>query len=293
MRDFVRRHPLGTYITLAYALSWAYWIPLALRGAVVTPGGDVTHFPGLLGPALAAYLTTALGEGWSGVKRLTARLFLISKPPVHFWFYSLSPLAFLGFALVLAAWRGTLLEGRDFTLYSGLAATLSLPSVLLLVLLFNGFGEETGWRGFALGHLQERFGPLAGALLLGLFWAGWHVPAFWIVEGYRSLGVPMLIFGFGLGIISGSVVLARVANRTAGSVLAAALWHFIYNMTSATAASRGLIGAVTSSCVMIWAVVLIAQELRRSTPQSRLQTGAATQPALGAAEALRSSHAAR
>jgi membrane protease YdiL (CAAX protease family) len=276
MRDFVRRYPLSTYITLAYSISWAYWIPLALRGVVVIPGGDVTHFPGLLGPAIAAYLTTALGEGWSGVKRLTARLFLISRPPTRFWFYSLSPLAFLGIALLVAAWRGTLPEARGFTLYSGLPDTLSFPFVLLLVLLFNGFGEETGWRGFALGHLQRRFGPLAGALLLGLVWAGWHVPTFWVVEGYRSLGVPMLLFGFGLGIVSGSVVLARVANRTAGSVLAVALWHFIYNMTSATAASRGLIGAVTSTCVMIWAAVLIVQELRRSAPLSRLQTGAAT-----------------
>lgn len=276
MRDFARRHPLATYIALAYAISWAYWIPLALRGAVVAPGGAVTHFPGLLGPALAAYVTTGLIEGWSGIARLTRRLFLISRPQSRFWFYSLSPLAFLGLALVLAAWRRTLPEPVDFALYSGLPGTLSFPLVLLLVLLFNGFGEETGWRGFALKRLQHRFGPLPGALLLGLVWAGWHVPAFWTVQGYRSLGVPMLLGGFGLGILAGSVVLARVTNRTAGSILAAALWHCIYNMTSATAASRGLIGAVTSTCVMIWAAVLVVQEMRRPTVPSRLLTAGAT-----------------
>jgi membrane protease YdiL (CAAX protease family) len=283
MRDFARRHPLATYLALAYAISWAWWIPLALGGAVVTPGGSVTHFPGLVGPALAAYLTTALSEGWSGIGQLTARLFLISRPRSRFWIYTLSPLVFLGFALVIAAWRGSLPEPAAFALYSGLPDTLSFPLVLLLVLLFNGFGEETGWRGFALERLQHRFGPLRGALLLGLICAGWHVPTFWTVEGYRTLGVPMLIGGFGLGILAGSVVLARVANRTAGSILAAALWHFSYNMTSATAASRGRIGAVTSTCVMIWATLLIVQEVRRPTVPSRVLTGAATQEALGGA----------
>jgi len=270
MRNLARRHPILTFIALAYALSWAYWIPLALRGVLITPGGSVTHFPGLLGPAVAAYLTTALIDGWAGVGRLTGRIFLVSRPAVRFWLYSLSPLAFLGAALLLAAWQGTLPETSALGRYSGLPARLSLPLVLLLVLLFNGFGEEVGWRGFALGRLQARCGPLKGALLLGLVWAGWHVPSFWTVEGYRSMAVPVLIGGFGLGICAGSVVLARVANRTAGSVLAAALWHFTYNMGSATTASRGLIGMVTTSCVMTWAAVLIIQEFRRPTQPSRL-----------------------
>jgi len=53
-------------------------------------GGSVTHFPGLLGPALAAYLTTARIEGWSGIGQLTARLFLISRPRSRFWVYTLT-----------------------------------------------------------------------------------------------------------------------------------------------------------------------------------------------------------
>jgi len=69
--------------------------------------------------------------------------------------------------------------------------------------------------------------------------------------------VPMVVGGFGLGICAGAVVLARVAQRTDGSVLAAALWHAGYNMTSATAASRAVIAAVTTTAVMLWAVALL------------------------------------
>jgi membrane protease YdiL (CAAX protease family) len=275
MRAFVQRHRLAAFVGLAYALSWAAWIPLVVRDARVVPGGSVTHVPGLLGPAVAAFVIVALTEGSVGVGRLLRRLVLVSKPSLRFFLYSLSPLAFLLLSFVAAKVAGVPIPPvRDFGLYSGLPA-LSLPLVLLLVLLFTGYGEETGWRGFALGPLQERYGPVKGTLMLAVIWAGWHTPAFWFVEGYRAMNVATLVGGFGLGICAGSVVLARILNRTSGSVLAAALWHATYNLTSATAAGRGLIGAVTTSCVMTWAALLLIQEWRRPVARSRLAAAAA------------------
>ena len=156
-----------------------------------------------------------------------------------------------------------------FAIYSGLPL-LGLPTILLLVLLFNGFGEEAGWCGFALEPLQRRFGPVGGTLILAGLWAGWHTPTFFVVETYRTMTVPVIIGGFGLGICAGAIVLSRIAQRTNGSVLAAALWHALYNMTSATAASRGVIAAVTTTCVMAWAAVLLIAEARRRTRGSVL-----------------------
>jgi membrane protease YdiL (CAAX protease family) len=276
MRAFIQHHRLVSFVGPAYALSWADWLPLLVRGARVVPGGSVTHFPGLLGPAVAAFIIVAVTEGRLGVGRLFRRLVLVSKPRLRFLGYSLSPLAFLGLALVVAKLdRSPIPPLRDFALYSGLPA-LPLVWVLLLVFLFNGYGEETGWRGFALGRLQERFGPVKGTLALGLVWAGWHIPAFWFVEGYRSMSLAALVGGFGLGICAGAVVLARVTNRTEGSVFAAALWHATYNLTSATTASRGLIGAVTTTCVIVWAGVLLLHEWRRPLARSRIAVSAAT-----------------
>ena len=70
---FVRRHPLVAFFGIAYGLSWAYWVPLALSGTTVFPGSTPTHFPGLLGPAIAAFIVTALTEGRSGVITLCHR----------------------------------------------------------------------------------------------------------------------------------------------------------------------------------------------------------------------------
>ena len=48
------------------------------------------------------------------------------------------------------------------------------------------------------------------------------------------------------------------------------LWHALYNMTSATAASRGVITAVTTTCVMVWATIVSIAEARRRTRRSGL-----------------------
>lgn len=129
--------------------------------------------------------------------------------------------------------------------------------------LFNGFGEELGWRGFAQERLRTRFGHTADTPTLAALSAGWHAPAFFFVETYRTMPVVRILGGFGLGVVAGALVLARITGRTNGSILAAALWHATYNITSATAAGRGGVAAVTTAWVMAWAVWILADEWRR------------------------------
>ena len=131
-----------------------------------------------------------------------------------------------------------------------------------MLVVVGAFGEEIGWRGCALVPLQRRFGAVSGTFVLALLWAAWHTPTFFFVETYRAMTWPMLVVGFGLGICGGALVLSRVAQRTNGSILAAALWHAAYNMTSATTASGGLIAAITTTAVMVWAVLLLVGAAR-------------------------------
>jgi CAAX protease family protein len=256
---FVRRHPLASFFAIAYGLTWAGWVPLALAGVRIYPGSSTTHVPGLLGPALAALIVTSATEGKAGVSALIRRLFLVTRPRIRFLAYALSPLVFLVAALAIGVLAGADLPPLgDYGIYSGIPPLGVIP-VIALVLVFNGFGEETGWRGFAQPRLQARFGPLTGTLVLALLWAGWHAPAFFFIEAYRTMTLPMILGGFVLGIAAGAVVLAEVTSRTGGSVLAAALWHAAYNLTSATAAGRGIVAAVTTTCVMIWGVALLSR----------------------------------
>ena len=124
------------------------------------------------------------------------------------------------------------------------------------VRLGSGCGEELGWRGFALPRLQNTHSAMTSTLRLALAWAGWHLPAFFYVPSYRAMGLQ-IIPAFFLGILAGAIVLTWLYNASGGSVLAAALWHASFNFVTASPNAGGLVAAVTSTLVMVWAVVIV------------------------------------
>ncbi len=54
-----------------------------------------------------------------------------------------------------------------------------LPFIVLPVFLVAffaaGLGEELGWDGFAFDRMQGRWSALTAALIIGAFWAAWHL----------------------------------------------------------------------------------------------------------------------
>jgi membrane protease YdiL (CAAX protease family) len=251
---------LAAFIALAYALSWGWAFPFVAVGDVIERGkGWPTHWPALVGPALAAFVVTAWLSGRAGLSDLVARM-RRWRMPLRWWVATLSPLGFLGVALVAAAAADDLPRWSDFGRYSGLPA-LGVVAVALLAILVNGFGEETGWRGFALPLLQRRYGPLAAALLVTPIWAAWHLPYFFTIATYRDFA-PVGYVGFVFGLACGSIVLTWLYNGTGGSILACAVWHGLFNVTTGTLAASGTIAAVTSTFVIVQAIVLVRLERR-------------------------------
>ena len=89
---------------------------------------------------------------------------------------------------------------------------------------FYGFGEEVGWRGFALPRLQSRTSALRASLLLAVGWAGWHVPLFAFSSGLSNLGVAGA-GGWFMSVVLGSILLTWLFNSSGGSIGAVALFH--------------------------------------------------------------------
>jgi uncharacterized protein len=81
LRRLGRDRELIGFAVLTFILSWAWWIPIAVAG------GTASHFPGLLGPMLAAVVVTAAAGGLRGLRRLPGRL---GAP--RWWALALSPL---------------------------------------------------------------------------------------------------------------------------------------------------------------------------------------------------------
>jgi membrane protease YdiL (CAAX protease family) len=149
-----------------------------------------------------------------------------------------------------------------------------------LWLVTNGWGEELGWRGFALPRLQRTHSAMASSVMLSIAWAGWHLPAFFYVPSYVALGLGILP-GFFLGILAGAIVLTWLYNSSHGSVLAVVLWHASFNFVSASPNALGFVAAFVSTLVMVWAVVIVwryrtatlAPGPRHVTPKGMLAVG--------------------
>ena len=253
-----RGRGLLAYVLLAYGLSWAWLVPLAATGLVVLQGqGWPTHFPALIGPMVAAILVAAR----TGTLRRLLQSMVRVRVPLRWWAWAISPLALLAIAVVAGMVAGTELpQSADFARMTGLPSVIGVLGVAVFVLLVNGFGEETGWRGFALPLLQRRFSPLTAMLLLAVIWAGWHLPMFLVVDSFRGFSAGTVV-GWLLGLTAGSIVLGWLYNRSGGSVALVAVWHACFNMISATAAASGLVAAVVTTAVMVQAIVLVGAEL--------------------------------
>ncbi|HEX8115426.1 MAG TPA: type II CAAX endopeptidase family protein [Kofleriaceae bacterium] len=261
---WLRRHPIACYLGVAFAVTWGAWVPLAATGHVVTAGFAPIYLAGLLGPLAGAVGTSAIVAGTDGVRAVVARMLRV-RVGARWWAVGLGlPLAV---ALVLAAGGLAIATfgighehgWRDLGAFNGFPVTSPLGLWLLLVLV-NGFGEETGWRGYLLPHLQKRWSPLTSSLIVGAIWCVWHVPAFFVSETYRQMSVAMIPV-FVVGLLSGSVFLTWLYNRGRSSILLVAVWHGTYNWLSGSVGARGVFAAVESTVVMAIAAVLVIREI--------------------------------
>jgi membrane protease YdiL (CAAX protease family) len=253
--------PVARYFILAILVSWACWIPVALVGRTVERG-DVSpsHVPGLLGPMVAALITTWLVSRKSGVHELVRRM-ASWRVGWRWWLVAFSPLAFFVIAAPIARLiDGSWPEWSAFDRMNGFPEIGVVP-VWALVVLLNGFGEETGWRGFATDRLQRSMTPLAATLIVTVVWAVWHAPLFFFVSGFENFR-PGTLVGFFFGMACGAVVLTWVYNGTGRSILIVAVWHGTYNIVSGSAGAEGTIQAVVTTCVMAQAIWLVSREVR-------------------------------
>ena len=79
------------------------------------------------------------------------------------------------YAIALLALPLAYLAGLGIATAGGGAFPFHVQTLALLpIFLLTNFGEEIGWRGFALPRLQDRMSPLAASLVLGVIWGAFH-----------------------------------------------------------------------------------------------------------------------
>lgn len=89
-------------------------------------------------------------------------------------------------------------------------------------------GEEIAWRGYALPRMAARLGLGLASVILGIIWALWHLPFFYILktEMFGHAFVPYL-----LSVMAISVAMGWLYGNTRGSLLLVMLMHAAINNT--------------------------------------------------------------
>lgn len=256
LRRWAGSRPVLSFYVLALTLSWSYWLALLAVGEQVRPGSSATHLPGLAGPMIAAIIVTVLAFGRPALRELALSAVVLPRPCLRNALLALSPAAVAAAVFLALRAAGTPLPALDaFATYPGLPAGMPLAMMFLIALVFNGYGEEVGWRGFATKHLVPRLGKLRATLVVAALWLVWHAPLFWLNANMQELVGPVLL-GWALGLVCGAFVLAGLYLASGHSILVVAVWHTLYNFTVATPAGTGTPAAVISALVMAWGVYI-------------------------------------
>jgi membrane protease YdiL (CAAX protease family) len=221
-----------TFFALTYALSWLIWIPLTLSHFGIGPfqipesTSSAVRLLGVLMPAASALLLTGLAGGRAALRGLLGRL-LIWRVNWRWWA-----------AAALVQPVMLVLTGLAYNLLGGQPPILAAPQTSIAALLINVFflliatlGEEIGWRGLALPALQQRHSARMSSVILGVFWAAWHIPFWLLLDTFDQYGPGYLGLNF-LFVLPLTFYITWFYNHGRSSLLLVAASHVAFNIVN-------------------------------------------------------------
>lgn len=256
--------PVGTpwtFFAATFAITWGCWLAaIALDVGFDSPLGLALLFLGLVGPGAAGIGFVYLVYDEPGRRDFWNRIVQVGRIDRR-WLLAilLLPVA----VDVTAAVTELLLGGTSAELGAWVGEFWRNPVVVLPTLFFATLPpllEELGWRGYALDRLQLGRSALVSSVILGVVWALWHLPLFFIEGSYQhdAVGFNTLEFWlFMLGLVPVSVFITWVYNNTGRSILGAIVVHGWMNLTLQTVELSGRAEVMHISLWVVVAVVLV------------------------------------
>ncbi len=253
-------HPisLSTYLLLTFGSAWLIWSPLLVAEYMhlTLPVPSLVFITlGTFAPSLTALFLTWGYAGGTELHHLLGRAFIWRVSPI--WY----GIAIAGPALIMLLAMGihVLLGGTapDYVPF-GVRWLIVVVNFILILLIGGPLGEEFGWRGFALPSLETRFSPLWASLILGVIWAVWHLPLFFISDSAQH----SLSFGmYALLTIPLTLLITWVYHGSGDSLLLVMLFHASVNTWSGplmiSPESAGSTRPFTLVVVLTWAVAFL------------------------------------
>jgi uncharacterized protein len=219
---------LTKYFLLTYIVSWTCFISVAVLsyGTLATSSGlvvlqRVLVYLGAFTPSLVALWLTARAGMPGQTQKLLSK---IGKWKMNIKWYLFAA----GFIVVIK-----LFVALIYRLIIGVWPQFGQEAwyIMVVAVIFTTWvqaGEEIGWRGFALPRMTARFGLPISTLLLGILWACWHLPLFF-VQGADTFGQSFPLYL--IQVTALSVAIGYLYWRTQGSLLLTMLMHCAVNNT--------------------------------------------------------------
>lgn len=257
-----RRAPreLIAFFALTFAITWGlgasfiFFRPQleAIVGHIASPDKSWLIYLAASAPTISAIVWSVAFDGLEGLKNLFGGMFR----PVRLGWVITSLLALPAIYSVWGLVEQLVVGDSTSPLVDVRAVLTSAPLMLFTTATVfvdpGNWGEETGWRGFALPRLLIRFSPLAASVLLGVLWSLWHLPAFLI----SSLAQSHFAFGwFLVRDICLSIFMTWIfLNANRNFLLAGFVQHILNNILFG---SHAVTGIKADALVMTSVVVLV------------------------------------
>ena len=179
-------------------------------------------------PSIAAFIVILLIlKEKNGIRKLVGKMG-IWRIGIGWYLAAFSPFVISLLAIGLYVGLGNPIPGPHFYFDWGFGLFWLIVSVVI-----GATGEELGWRGFALPHLQSRFNDLGSSLILGVFWGFWHIPTYLLLALEEGQFDFLNFLGFIMLTVFISIILTWIVNNTNGSVLGAIIFHASFNFSLA------------------------------------------------------------
>ncbi len=164
--------------------SWVLWTPLVLVSLKIIPVSDrllpVIRFIGIMlgafGPFAGALFDLCRTKGKGAVRKYLKSFLDFNLG----WKAYVCPILIFGGSTFIAWVFPEFIGGNRLSMLLP-SIWVYLPCLLFMVFLGGG-QEEFGWRGYALPVLENKFGIWFANIILGVIWAFWHLPL-WFITG--------------------------------------------------------------------------------------------------------------
>jgi len=233
IKGYIKNHEILSFVFLTFVFSWTIWgILYSSSIGIIDNNIYKKHYVlleclGGSGPSIMSIIITAFLYKKNGLKELLFRLIKWRYNVVYYIIAIFGVPMITYISYLVCRWVGFKGEVKFIT-----SPYFILGSFIGTLFLGGPLNEEIGWRGFLLLKFQKKLNQFWSSIAVGIIWACWHLPLFFIA-GTNQYGYSFVLFMVNVVLLS--IVITWIFNRAEGSLLLPILFHTAYNTSTGIA----------------------------------------------------------